>query len=160
MGVTPDTPRSAETTGARSRPMTGAEYVESRHDGREAYIYGERVKDVTQPAFRNAVRMTARLYDALHHPERKDVLTAPTDTGSGGYTHSFFRAARSAEDIRPGGLDGPRPGGVRRPQRGPERPAQPGRSPVTLHISRRSPHYLQRVAPLSGDQVRGHRRFP
>src|ERR671937_1265459 len=89
-------------------PFTGEEYMESLRDGREVYIYGERVKDVTtHPAFRNAVRMTARLYDALHHPERKDVLTARTDTGSGGYTHSFFRAARSAEDIRPGGLDGP-----------------------------------------------------
>src|SRR5262249_14545018 len=29
----------------------------------------------------------------------KDVLTAETDTGSGGYTHKFFKAARSREDV-------------------------------------------------------------
>jgi 4-hydroxyphenylacetate 3-monooxygenase len=34
--------------------MTGAEYLEELRDGREVYIYGERVKDVTtHPAFRN-----------------------------------------------------------------------------------------------------------
>ena len=36
-----------------ARPFTGAEYLESLRDGREVYIYGERVKDVTtHPAFR------------------------------------------------------------------------------------------------------------
>ena len=82
------------------RPMSGAEYVESLRDGREVYIYGDRVKDVTtHPAFRNSVRMTARLYDALHDPKTHDVLTCPTDTGSGGYTMRFFRSARSASDL-------------------------------------------------------------
>jgi 4-hydroxyphenylacetate 3-monooxygenase len=37
---------TAETTG-RTRPYTGAEYLESLRDGREIWIYGERVKDVT-----------------------------------------------------------------------------------------------------------------
>jgi 4-hydroxyphenylacetate 3-monooxygenase len=80
-------------------PMTGAEYLESIRDGREIYAYGERVEDVTtHPAFRNATRMVARLYDALHDPEHRDVLTCPTDTGNGGFTHRFFRAPQSAED--------------------------------------------------------------
>ncbi|EDQ2702017.1 hypothetical protein S810_003783, partial [Salmonella enterica subsp. enterica] len=36
------------------RPLTGEEYLKSLQDGREIYIYGERVKDVTtHPAFRN-----------------------------------------------------------------------------------------------------------
>ncbi|MPZ81296.1 MAG: Pyoverdin chromophore biosynthetic protein pvcC [Actinophytocola sp.] len=84
----------------KTRPLTGAEYVESIRDTREIYIYGERVKDVTtHPAFRNPVRMTARLYDALHDPAKRDVLTAPTDTGSDGYTHKFFRTPRSVEDL-------------------------------------------------------------
>ena len=83
-----------------SRPMTGDEYIESLRDGREVHLYGERVADVTtHPAFRNAVRMTARLYDALHVPENQAVLTAPTDTGSGGQTMRYFRASRSAEDL-------------------------------------------------------------
>jgi len=41
----------------------------------------------------------AQLYDALHDPKTKDVLTAMTDTGSGGYTHKFFKAAHSREDV-------------------------------------------------------------
>ena len=49
----------------RKRPYTGAEYMQSLRDGREVYIDGERVKDVTtHPAFRNSVRSLARLYDA------------------------------------------------------------------------------------------------
>ncbi|MET7468275.1 4-hydroxyphenylacetate 3-hydroxylase family protein [Micromonospora sp. NPDC005686] len=81
-------------------PLTGDEYVESLRDGREVFLYGERVKDVTtHPAFRNPVRMTARLYDALHDPAQRDVLTAPTDTGSGGFTHPFFRTPHTVEDM-------------------------------------------------------------
>ncbi len=84
----------------KQRPFTGAEYLESIRDGREVYIYGERVKDVTtHPAFRNAARSIAKLYDALHADETRAVLTAPTDTGSGGYTHKFFQAARSREQV-------------------------------------------------------------
>lgn len=55
-----------------TRPLTGDEYIESLRDGREVWVYGERVKDdTTHPAFRNSVRMTARLYDALHDPEKR-----------------------------------------------------------------------------------------
>ena len=84
----------------KGRPFTGAEYLESLRDGREVYIYGERVADVTaHPAFRNAARSIARLYDSLHDPKHKDVLTSPTDTGSGSFTHKFFRVAHSREDL-------------------------------------------------------------
>lgn len=80
--------------------MTGDEYIQSLHDGREIYLYGDRVKDVTShPAFRNSVRMTARLYDALHDLKMREILTCPTDTGSDGYTMRFFRSARSAKDL-------------------------------------------------------------
>jgi len=86
--------------GTATRPMTGEEYRESLRDGREIWIHGERVEDVTtHPAFRNGVRSIARLYDALHDPATKDVLTVETDMGSGGYTHPFFRAPMSAEDL-------------------------------------------------------------
>jgi len=70
------TPQS--TTSTSARPMTGEEYIESIRDGREVYLYGDRIKDVTtHPAFRNSVRMTARLYNALHDPKTRDVLTCP-----------------------------------------------------------------------------------
>lgn len=91
---------AANAVRTSSRPMTGDEYIESLRDGREIYLYGERVKDVTtHPGFRNSVRMTARLYDALHDPKTSDVLTCPTDTGGAGYTMRFFRSARSAKDL-------------------------------------------------------------
>jgi 4-hydroxyphenylacetate 3-hydroxylase N terminal len=56
------------------RPFTGAEYLESVRDGREIYIYGERVTDVTtHRAFRNredareVVRRLARLCPSGRH---------------------------------------------------------------------------------------------
>ncbi|MCB0213532.1 MAG: hypothetical protein KDJ52_29585, partial [Anaerolineae bacterium] len=94
---------SATTNGvspaSRQKPLTGVEYLHSLQDGREVWIYGERVPDVTShPAFRNQCRMIARLYDALHDPARQALLTCETDTGSGGYTHPFFRASRTVEE--------------------------------------------------------------
>jgi 4-hydroxyphenylacetate 3-monooxygenase len=84
----------------KNRPFTGKEYLESLRDDRQVYINGERVKDVTtHTAFRNSSRTLARLYDALHEPKMKDVLTSPTDTGSSGYTHKFFRVAKSREEL-------------------------------------------------------------
>jgi len=84
----------------KNRPFTGAEFLESLRDGREVYIYGERVKDVTRhPAFRNSAASIALLYDGIHDKATKDVLTAPTDTGSGGYTHKFFKVAHSREEV-------------------------------------------------------------
>jgi 4-hydroxyphenylacetate 3-monooxygenase len=85
---------------AATRPMNGEEYLDSLRDGREIYVYGERVEDVTtHPAFRNGARSIARLYDALHDPEEAGALTCPTDTGNGGVTHHFFRVTRSADDL-------------------------------------------------------------
>src|ERR1700761_1776796 len=96
-----DAMRPEDVIADRRRPYTGAEYIQSLRDGREVYIDGERVADVTtHPAFANSVRSIARLYDALHDPKQHDLLTGPTDTGSGGYTHRFFRVPRSREDLR------------------------------------------------------------
>jgi 4-hydroxyphenylacetate 3-monooxygenase len=82
-----------------STPMRGDEFLESLRDGREIYIYGERVKDVTtHPAFRNTSRMVARLYDALHDPKHKDKLLVPTDTGNGGMTQAYFKAPKNVAE--------------------------------------------------------------
>jgi len=92
--------RPEDLIAGKNRPFTGKEYLESLRDGREVYVYGERVHDVTtHPAFRNAARSIARLYDSLHDPRQKDVLTCPTDGGNGGFTHKFFRVARSREEL-------------------------------------------------------------
>jgi 4-hydroxyphenylacetate 3-monooxygenase len=92
--------KAEDVIAGKARPFTGSEYLESLRDGREVWIYGERVPDVTvHPAFRNAARSLARLYDALHDPAQQDVLTCPTDTGTGTFTHKFFRVAHSREDL-------------------------------------------------------------
>jgi 4-hydroxyphenylacetate 3-monooxygenase len=81
-------------------PLTGNEFLESIRDDREVWIYGERVKDVTtHPAFRNTARMLARMYDALHDSKRKEVLTTPTDTGNGGFTHKFYKVSESVDEL-------------------------------------------------------------
>lgn len=96
-----DSAERADDPMPRTRPLTGAEYIDSLRDGREVWAYGERITDVTtHPAFANTIRMTARLYDALHDPNRRTELTVPTDTGSGGRTHPFFRAPHSISDLR------------------------------------------------------------
>ena len=65
--------RPEDVIADKRRPYTGAEYMQSLRDGREVYIDGERVADVTShPAFRNSVRSIARLYDALHDPKRHE----------------------------------------------------------------------------------------
>ncbi len=80
-------------------PYTGKEYLDSLNDDREVWIYGERAKDVANhPAFRNSARMFARLYDALHDPERIDLMTIPMDNGSGMRTHRFFQASHTVEE--------------------------------------------------------------
>jgi paerucumarin biosynthesis protein PvcC len=78
--------------------LTGEEYLESLRDGRVLYLDGERVADVTRhPAFRNSARSIARLYDALHDPETRDVLIAEDRQGI--RTHRFFMPSYSAQDL-------------------------------------------------------------
>src|SRR5437588_11005506 len=121
----PAKPKSAKRTEAAPQatgkkpalPYTGKEFLESLDDGREVWIYGERVKNITaHPAFQNCARMLARLYDALHedHTRGAGVLTMPT--GWGGFTHRYFRAPTTLPE--PGaGRDGSAPGA--RPHDGP-----------------------------------------
>jgi|SRR5579875_376163 len=78
--------------------LDGREYLESLKDGRQVYLYGEQVKDVTtHPAFRNSARSVARLYDALHDPARRDVLTGVDDFGI--RTHKFFMPSKTGQEL-------------------------------------------------------------
>src|SRR6266540_2453573 len=86
------------TTTTRAAPLTGAEYLDSLRDGREVYVAGERVADVTEhPGFRNSALSIAELYDALHDPRTRDVLVAKDRHGI--RTHRFFMPSYSAEDL-------------------------------------------------------------
>lgn len=78
--------------------MTSAEYLASLRDARAVYIYGERVKDVTtHPAFRNATRSIMRLYDTLHDPAQRDLLTTVDTYGI--RTHKFFAPSTSPQEL-------------------------------------------------------------
>src|SRR5262249_15684583 len=91
-----------ETTGKVkvAAPQTGADYLASLSDGREVYIYGERVKDVTKHhAFRNTPPIAAPLYPPPPVPNRKDKPLVPPDTGNGGMTHAFFKAPKTLQEM-------------------------------------------------------------
>jgi 4-hydroxyphenylacetate 3-monooxygenase len=78
--------------------LTGEEYLESVRDGRAVFIDGERVEDVTtHPAFRNSARSIARLYDALHDPDNRDLLLATDRRGI--TTHPFFMPSHTPEEL-------------------------------------------------------------
>jgi len=55
---------------------TGSDYLRSLNDGRQVFVDGERVKDVTAHlAFREAARSIARLYDIAAAPEMRERMT-------------------------------------------------------------------------------------
>ena len=55
---------------------TGAEYLESLRDGREVWVNGEKVKDVTtHPVLCRCAQTVARLYDLQRDPQYADLLT-------------------------------------------------------------------------------------
>ncbi|MFF3559597.1 4-hydroxyphenylacetate 3-hydroxylase N-terminal domain-containing protein [Streptomyces sp. NPDC002574] len=62
---------------------TGAEYLESLRDGRNVFIDGERIEDVTEhPLTRGYAAQAARFYDLHHEPENQDSLTFVDEDGT------------------------------------------------------------------------------
>jgi len=99
MSNTPITSTPQPAVTAVDMMFDGTRYLGSLRDAREVYIYGERVRDVTEhPAFRNACRTIARLYDALHDPATRDTLTG--FDRSGVRTHKFFKPSYSAQELK------------------------------------------------------------
>ena len=78
--------------------FTGASYIDSLDDGREVWYDGERVSNVaTHPAFKNAVRTVAQLYDSLHDEKLRDLLTGVDQFGH--RTHHFFKPSYNASEL-------------------------------------------------------------
>ncbi len=82
---------------------SGADYLKSLNDGRQVFVEGERVKDVTTHlAFREAARSVARLYDIAADPANRELMTfASPKTGKPVWrayqiprTHADLRARR------------------------------------------------------------------
>lgn len=77
---------------------TGKEHLERLRDGRVVYVGNERVDDVTtHPAFRNAARTIAAIYDMKAEPARQDTMTF---VENGNRYSSYFLQARSRDDLR------------------------------------------------------------
>jgi 4-hydroxyphenylacetate 3-monooxygenase len=76
---------------------SGADHLAQLRDGRRVYIGKEIVRDVTaHPAFRNAARSVAEIYDMKRAPENRDALSFTAD----GDRHSaYFLPARTLADL-------------------------------------------------------------
>jgi 4-hydroxyphenylacetate 3-monooxygenase len=83
------------------RPLrTGAEYLQSLRDGRRVFLDGEPVKDVTaHPAFREAARSIARLYDIAAAPENRELMTFPSPK-TGAPVLRAYQIPKSHADLR------------------------------------------------------------
>lgn len=77
---------------------TGKEHLESLRDGRVIYIGKERVDDVTRhPAFREAAKTVAAIYDMKADPANRDLMTFE----EGGERYSiYYLRARTREDLQ------------------------------------------------------------
>jgi len=75
------------------------EYIESLKDGREVYIHGERVEDITKhPSLRKAIDHGAIDYELDRRPELRDLLvTRSSKTGHD--IRRYFELPRTAEDL-------------------------------------------------------------
>jgi len=87
---------------------TGEQYRDSIRDGRQVWINGERVKDVTtHPMFKPIVDIRARIYDMAHEKATQDVMSyADEKTGERNavglklpYTQQDWHDKRLAVDI-------------------------------------------------------------
>jgi 4-hydroxyphenylacetate 3-monooxygenase len=79
---------------------TGSEYLRSLDDGRQVFVDGERAADVTKhPAFREAARSIAQLYDIAAAPENRERMTFPSPK-TGAPVLRAWQIPRTHEDLR------------------------------------------------------------
>jgi 4-hydroxyphenylacetate 3-monooxygenase len=79
---------------------SGSDYLRSLNDGRNVFVDGERVADVTKhPAFREAARSVARLYDIAAAPENRERMTFPSPK-TGHPVLRSWQIPRSHADLR------------------------------------------------------------
>jgi 4-hydroxyphenylacetate 3-monooxygenase len=79
---------------------TGTDYLESLNDGRQVFVNGEKVADVTKhPAFREAARSVARLYDIAADPANRELMTFSSPR-TGAPVLRCYQIPRSHADLR------------------------------------------------------------
>ena len=78
---------------------SGSEQIQSLRDGRDLYIDGARVEDVTtHPAFRNVARSVGELFDFAGDPANEELMTFATETG--GRANRIWQLPKSYDDLR------------------------------------------------------------
>ena len=78
---------------------TGKDYLNRVRDGRTVFLDGQLIEDpVDHPAFHNAVRTVARLYDFQAAPENLELMTFESPTG-GGRVNRCWQLPKSYEEL-------------------------------------------------------------
>src|ERR1043166_6557117 len=79
---------------------SGSDYLKSLNDGRQVFVDGEKVAEVTKhPAFREAARSVARLYDIAAAPENREMMTFPSPK-TGAPVLRAFQIPKTHADLR------------------------------------------------------------
>src|SRR6185437_7521893 len=77
---------------------SGKEHLETLRDGRVVYVGGERIDDVTRhPAFREAAKTGAGIYDLKAGPANRDVMT---DEEGGKRYSIYYLRPKTREDLQ------------------------------------------------------------
>lgn len=77
----------------------GNEYLESLRDGRQVWLRGQRVEDVTtHAALAGCAHSVAAVYDLQHDPEHQDLLTMPSPT-TGQRVSMAYLLPESVDDL-------------------------------------------------------------
>src|SRR5579862_2612099 len=85
---------------ASGKMRSGDDYLRSLKDGRHVYADGELVRDVTtHPAFREAAKSVARLFDLAAAPENRELMTYPSPA-TGAPVWRAWQIPRSHADLR------------------------------------------------------------
>jgi 4-hydroxyphenylacetate 3-monooxygenase len=78
---------------------SGKDYIEGLKDGRQVFVDGNFVTDVTEhPAFAGAIRSVAGVYDLANAPENRDVMTFRSPA-TGEPVNLSYLIPRSVEDL-------------------------------------------------------------
>src|SRR5262245_30317681 len=94
-----ETTSKTKSAGAASL-RTGAEYLRSLKDGRQVFVDGERVDDVTKhKALRQAGHSLARLFDIAAAPEMRERMTFPSPK-TGAPVLRAYQIPHSHADLR------------------------------------------------------------
>ena len=94
-----ETTSKTKSAGAASL-RTGAEYLRSLKDGRQVFVDGERVDDVTRhKALRQAAHSLARLFDIAAAPEMRERMTFPSPK-TGAPVLRAYQIPHSHADLR------------------------------------------------------------